>query len=217
MSRTADDTHANSDVVARQATSRLPGAANQAAGPIAGAPLADCLADCLPNVNSPSHPAVWLEHAEELRRFVLGVTRDADLTADVLQNTFAKAVEQAGSVAAGSFKAWLFKVAYNEAMLHHRRKATGEKVIRRVAWEVEGALGPVTPEAVLARREVIDSVRTALQGLPASQQDVVRRRMYEQQKFVDIAEELGLPLGTVLSRMQLALKKLRAALAAHDS
>jgi DNA-directed RNA polymerase specialized sigma24 family protein len=34
-------------------------------------------------------------------------------------------------------------------------------------------------------------------------------RIYEQKKFATIAEELGLPLGTVLTRMQSALKKLR--------
>lgn len=173
-------------------------------GSTSGGPLAD---------RSTVEPVAWLAHQEELRRFVLGVTRNADLTADVLQNTFAKAVEQAGGVSPGSFKAWLFRVAYNEAMLHHRRKATGERVVRRLAWEE--ANDEDSPGDCLARKELVDAVREVLQTLPAAQQEVVRRRMYDQQKFAEIAAELKLPLGTVLSRMQLAIKKLRLALGSH--
>jgi RNA polymerase sigma-70 factor (ECF subfamily) len=42
-------------------------------------------------------------------------------------------------------------------------------------------------------------------------------RIYEEKKFAAIAEELGLPLGTVLTRMRLALKKLAASLNPEDS
>ena len=41
------------------------------------------------------------------------------------------------------------------------------------------------------------------------QGQVVRMRIYEEKKFIEIATELGLPLGTVLTRMQLALRKLK--------
>ncbi|MCA9247413.1 MAG: hypothetical protein KDA42_09870, partial [Planctomycetales bacterium] len=48
--------------------------------------------------------------------------------------------------------------------------------------------------------------------LPSEQREVVRMRIYEEKKFAEIAAELELPLGTVLTRMRLALKKLEAAL-----
>jgi DNA-directed RNA polymerase specialized sigma24 family protein len=48
--------------------------------------------------------------------------------------------------------------------------------------------------------------------LPPEQRQVVQMRMYEQKKFITISQELGLPLGTVLTRMQAALKKLRGKL-----
>jgi RNA polymerase sigma factor (sigma-70 family) len=209
LSLSPDDARSTADEIAERIAGK-PGdalgssASDPRAGPLPSRPLAD---------GSIADPAVWLQHADELRRFVLGVTRNSDLTADVLQNTFAKAVEQGHAVSPASFKAWLFKVAYNEAMLHHRRRATGDRVIRRVAWEVTEGEAP--PEIGVARQETVDAVREALRHLPAAQQEVVRRRMYEQQKFTEIAEELGLPLGTVLSRMQLAIKKLRVALEHH--
>ena len=58
----------------------------------------------------------------------------------------------------------------------------------------------------------MQQVRHAIDELPPEQREIVRLRMVEQKKFAEIAQELKLPLGTVLSRMQLALKKLRRSL-----
>ena len=51
-------------------------------------------------------------------------------------------------------------------------------------------------------------VQLALETLPAEQQQIVKLRIYDELTFAAIAEQLGLPLGTVLTRMRLALKKL---------
>ena len=56
------------------------------------------------------------------------------------------------------------------------------------------------------------AVRKALGELPPEQSKVVWARMYEDKTFAQIAEESGLPLGTVLTRMRLALGKLRRTL-----
>jgi len=157
--------------------------------------------------------ALHQQYAGELRYFILGVVRDPDLTAEVLQTAFAKAVEVGHTVREQSLKAWLFRVAYHEALAIRRRQAVGEKVVRRLAWQIpEGE--PAADEAV-HRGERISAVRSALEDLPPTQRQVVKMRIYEQKRFVEIAEELDLPLGTVLSRMQLAIRKLRPWLADH--
>jgi RNA polymerase sigma-70 factor (ECF subfamily) len=61
----------------------------------------------------------------------------------------------------------------------------------------------------LIRRETIAAVRQALGELPGEQRQVVWARMYEDKTFLQIAQESDLPLGTVLTRMRLALEKLR--------
>lgn len=61
----------------------------------------------------------------------------------------------------------------------------------------------------LARKEVIEEVREAIQELPLNQQRVVRMRIYEQKTFAQIAEETGPPLGTVLTHMRRAMEALR--------
>jgi RNA polymerase sigma-70 factor (ECF subfamily) len=61
----------------------------------------------------------------------------------------------------------------------------------------------------LVRRETVEQVREAVQSLPAQQRHVVQARMYEGKTFAQLAAEMGVPLGTVLTHMRRALGKLR--------
>ena len=154
--------------------------------------------------------ALFLHHADELRRFVYGVLRDHDLAGDVVQITFAKAIEKGQHAQDGSLKAWLFRVAFNEAIVVKRKQAVAQRANEAISQR--GGREPPSPETNLVRWETIVGVRQALEELPPEQRQVVRMRMYENKKFIDIAAELKLPLGTVLTRMQLAVKKLKKAL-----
>src|SRR5688500_13066388 len=77
---------------------------------------------------------LYVEHAEELRRFLQGVLRNADLVADALQMTFVRAIEVGHQAQAESLKGWLFRVAYNEAMLVRRRQGVHDRATKRLAW-----------------------------------------------------------------------------------
>ena len=154
---------------------------------------------------------LYAKHGAELRRLLLGMLREPHLADDVLQNTLAKAVELGHTAREETLKGWLFRVAVNEAMAARRRQAAGQKAIRGLAWCLPQAEDSPTDRLVQA--ETIELVRAALDELPPDQQRVVRMRIYEQKTFAVIAEELAVPLGTVLSRMQLAIEKLRRKLA----
>jgi RNA polymerase sigma-70 factor (ECF subfamily) len=154
--------------------------------------------------------ALYVEHGEELRRFLLGILRDAQLTSDVLQATFVKMAERGHETKEASRKAWLFRVAYHEAMAYRRREGVGDKVLRRMAWHTNGAAGAA--DEPLLRIEAVQSVREALKELPPEQRQVVRMRIYEEKTFATIAKELKIPLGTALGRMRAATIKLRAKL-----
>jgi RNA polymerase sigma-70 factor (ECF subfamily) len=177
--------------------------------------------------------ALYIEHGEELRRFLQGVLRDAQLAADVLQATFVKMSERGHQTRAESRKAWLFRVAYNEAMAIRRREAVGDKVARQLAqqaaeqlaqqvsqqrslpaWHANGAAGPAGDP--LVRQEAMQAVQAALDELPPEQRQVVRMRIHEEKTFAVIAKELKIPLGTALARMRSALMKLRARLDSGD-
>ncbi|MDR3636509.1 MAG: RNA polymerase sigma factor [Isosphaeraceae bacterium] len=153
-------------------------------------------------------------HSAEIRRFVLGVVRDPELASDVLQTTFTKAVQQGHTARSETLKGWLFRVAYHEAITARRRLQTREQAQRKL--QLLWAAGGERPEDPLIRRETVEAVRKALDELPANQRRVVWARLYEDKTFAAIAAEIGVPLGTVLTRMRLALEKLRRSLQAGE-
>jgi RNA polymerase sigma-70 factor (ECF subfamily) len=150
---------------------------------------------------------LYHEFAEDLGAFLTGVLKDADAAAEALQATFAKAVEVGQTVRVETVRGWLYRVAMNEALAVRRRRKVHEKSLRHL---VAACRASELPEDVVCREETVTAVRAALETLPEEQRHVVRLRIYEEKTFAVIAEELGVPLGTVLTRMRLALKKLSA-------
>lgn len=158
--------------------------------------------------------ALYVDCAEQLRRFLLGMLRDPALANDVLQATFAKAVQVGHTTCAESRKAWLFQVAYHEAVAVRRRQAAASRAQRQLVWS-QRAMEDAAEEPLI-RFETVEAVRAALARLPAKQRQVVRMRIYEEKTFATIAEELGIPLGTALARMRAALEKLRTSAQLRD-
>jgi RNA polymerase sigma-70 factor (ECF subfamily) len=157
--------------------------------------------------------ALYVEHAPGLRRLVIGVLRDSAAADDIVQATFAKAAGGAAELEPGGMKAWLYRVAFNEALTWKRRSGVAERATQALAQRRrEGE----SPEEALARRETVDQVRELMQRLSADEQEVLRARVYQEKTFAQIAAETGLPLGTVLTRMRRALEKMRQALKDHD-
>jgi len=169
--------------------------------------------------------AVYSEHALALERFLIGVLRDETAAADALQTTFTRLIEKGHLVQQqDSMKSWLFRVAFNEAMLIRRKESTSKKHAENVAWKFQEQLGADRgvdhrlSQSVhhAIQQEDIKRVRDALHQLPQPQRVVVKKRIYEGLKFREIADELNVPLGTVLARMQAGLKKLKPILKPTD-
>lgn len=176
-----------------------------------------------PTDNKPSVPsldparaaALYVEHADELRAFLTGVLKDRELAGEALQATFARTVEVGHTAREETLKGWIFRVAFNEAMALKRRRKVDRKAVAKLNWfrpNRSETRESESPEDNLARWETVDRVRSALETLPEEQEHVVRLRIYEELTFAEIAEATGAPLGTVLTRMRLALKKLKTTL-----
>ena len=101
----------------------------------------------------------------------------------------------------------------SEALAIRRRRRTDEQALRQAAWRATER--SQEPAETLARREAVEKIREALGDLSPEEQRVVRMRVYEEKTFAGIAQELGLPLGTVLTRMRRALQRLKDILGAH--
>ena len=158
--------------------------------------------------------AIFARHRVSLRHFLLGVLKDESLVQDALQSTFIKLLEKGDTVEnLAAMKSWLFRVGYNEAMQVRRKQAATAKHLEKFAWQVD-RVGRETndPDARILERELQSQVAAALQQLSPEQFEVVEKRIYQGLKFREIAEELDVPLGTVLARMHSSLKKLKLVL-----
>lgn len=157
---------------------------------------------------------VWDEHAQDLYNFLVGLLRDQELAGEVSQATFARLIESLDQVRVESVRGWLFRVGFHEAMQRRRVAQRHRRLQQKVAQpEFSSATGPAE---LFEQKELTGRIRAALAELPPPQREVVIRRMYHEQTFAVIAAELNLPLGTVLSRMRSALKKLAATLSHED-
>ena len=157
---------------------------------------------------------LYRRHSRGVHEFLLGMLRDRADADEALQQVFLKLLEAWESVQPETAKGWLFTVAYHEAMTVHRRRnrddAARARLWTRPVWQTLREVPD--PQSAMVRGEVVEKVRRALEELPPAQRDVVERRLYRDQTFAAIASELGCPLGTVLTRMRLAVEKLRRVL-----
>ena len=108
--------------------------------------------------------------------------------------------------------AWIFAIARNKRIDLIRRTARFEPLEEQEP--VEGQETEPAAEAVFSGQERDRAVRDVLAELSEDQRIVVRMAFYEGRPHSEIAEILGLPLGTVKSRLRLAFGKLRTALGA---
>ena len=116
--------------------------------------------------------------------------------------------------ARGSVRTWLLGVVRNRAIDVLRREAGRAPTVSlelETVPEQESRFEPTDAEAL--RRAASREVRGALQGLPDDQLKVVQLAYFGGLSHSEIAEVLGMPLGTVKGRMRLAMEKMRATLA----
>jgi RNA polymerase sigma-70 factor (ECF subfamily) len=163
---------------------------------------------------------------EKYRRPLFGFlsrfTGDAGQAEEWFQETWARALARPGSFTKPPLAPWLFRIAHNLAMDHFRRRrregalpgaGTGDGGEREDGGEGVPDAAAVSPDRVVATRELGERIGAAVAALPEAQRMTFSLRMDGRLAFREIAEIQGCPLGTVLARMQYALAKLRAALA----
>lgn len=119
--------------------------------------------------------------------------------------------------ARGSASAWIFQIAANRRIDRTRRARLADSIA--TLNPADGAAAGVAPlgeevraDDALGQRQLASHLTGALDALSPEQRAVVELSFYEDVPHANIAERLGLPLGTVKSRIRLALQGLRAAL-----
>jgi len=151
---------------------------------------------------------------EKIRQLCIRMTGNPHLGDDLAQDVFARVFDKRREFkGASKFSTWLWRIAVNRCYDEMRRpanRATTESLDDEnstVVLDINVA-DVRTPRDSLATREEAECVRQALVRLPENYRTVLVLRHYENLKLREIAEVLGVPEGTVSSRMAEALVQL---------
>lgn len=160
------------------------------------------------------------EYSPRVFALLYRLTGARDVAEELLQETFLRVVRTIdGYEHSGRFESWLFRIAANAARDRARQMARRNEPAE--LDEDRGgrralAGGGGDPAGRLAARESGQRLAAALARLPEPDREILLLRHYSELPFREIAELLGIPLGTALARAHRALQRLRAELADED-
>jgi RNA polymerase sigma-70 factor (ECF subfamily) len=166
--------------------------------------------------------ALYRMHQAGIYTFIRSQVREAELAADLTQDTFVRAWESLPRLRkVGAFRGWLYQIARNlvrdevksgRARLEMPASAVASEDGRELP---EPAAEGERPEELLMSEEVKGEVWRALESLPAEQREAVVMHHMEGMGMKEIAEVMGVRPGTVMSRLARAREALRKRLSGY--
>ena len=151
-----------------------------------------------------------------LYKLVLRMVKNPQEAEDIVQETFIKAFNALPSFSEEyAFSTWLYKIAINHCIDHFRKKKLPTLSLDKPIDAKEGEIKRefpdrgLTPEGAVLRRERHRLVQEAIQKLPEHYRTVIILRHQEERSYEEIAQILGIPLGTVKARIFRAREMLK--------
>jgi RNA polymerase sigma-70 factor (ECF subfamily) len=150
-------------------------------------------------------------YGPRLRAYMRKLGADAAVAEDLAQEAMAAVWNKARlfDPAKANANTWIFTIARNRRIDLIRRERRPEIDANDPSLQNEA---PDSPEQTIVARRNAAAIRDALADLPSDQADVIRMSFFEDRPHAAIAAELGVPLGTVKSRVRLAFRRFRIAL-----
>ena len=165
--------------------------------------------------DSSAFPELMGRYKNDLLHFLIRFVGSQAAAEDVFQDAFLQVHISAETFdLTRRFKPWLFTIAANKGRDWHRKhsKRTVMSLSQEVGGEGEGARfvdlmesDQELPDATLLNDEQIDSVRHAVDQLPSHLREILLLSYFQQMSYVQIADSLQIPLGTVKSRLHSAV------------
>ena len=151
----------------------------------------------------------------QLYNFAHWLAQNRDEAEDLVQETYVKALRGFATFQQGTnFRAWMYRILRNTFLTSR----TGYKATMTVPLSededgpvVEAATDTQTPEAILIDRDHQDVLQSAIDELPLHFREIVLLCDVEEMSYQEMADLLGIPIGTVMSRLSRGRAALRAA------
>jgi RNA polymerase sigma factor (sigma-70 family) len=148
-------------------------------------------------------------HKGALLRFLLARVGEVEAAEDLAQEVFISVLRTPGEGRAEArVRTWLFAIARNRVIDHHRAALRREKAHAASVTEKERGNSSIDPATAAALEEEHRQLAALLGELPEEQREVLSLRIFGGLSLGEIAEVLGVPLNTVKSRTRYALGKI---------
>ena len=154
-----------------------------------------------------------LDEVYSLARYLLGNAVDAD---DAVQECYLRAYRHFDTYRGPEIKPWLFAILRNVCHSARARSAAAPQSAG-TAEDIDEAAVPIwnemaeTPEKAVLRRHDADTIRKLITALPLPFREVIILREIDDLSYREIADIVGVPVGTVMSRLARARAMLRTA------
>ncbi len=159
---------------------------------------------------------VVLPHLNAAYRLARGLLRNHADADDVVQEAFLRALRYFGGFrgeGASQGRAWVLAIVRNTAFTWRRRHRADASVTEFDETIHSEAAAGEHPGSELARRDSRETLAQALDRLPPDLREVILLREIEGLSYKEIGDVVDVPIGTVMSRLSRARKRLQAALA----
>lgn len=155
-------------------------------------------------------------YAPRLKSFLMKGGFAADTADELAQDVMLTVWDKAGKYdpQKASASTWIYTIARNKRIDLFRKNGRTKPDPHDPLLTPDGT--PAADELVLSRQQQ-ETLRHALKELPEEQASMLRKAYFEDKTHKEIAEESGLPLGTVKSRIRLALDRMRHSLRGMES
>jgi RNA polymerase sigma-70 factor, ECF subfamily len=147
----------------------------------------------------------------KLYNFAHWLTQDRAAAEDLVQETYMKALRGFPSYQQGTnFRAWMYRILRNTFLT----TKAGLKASAFVSFDSDDdkPAEPAvleTPESVLLARANLETIQDALENLPVKFREIILLSDLEEMSYQEIGETLGIPAGTVMSRLSRARRAMR--------
>ncbi len=145
-----------------------------------------------------------LEHLGALHSFALKLSRSRDDAEDLVSDTILRAFERWEQYRLGTnIRAWMFTILYHVFVSRKRRIDAREvqPIETEDGWSTFEAVGELDPEGRFFDSFLDDEITSAISALPDEYRSAVVLSDLHQMRYAEIADVLGVPEGTVKSRL----------------
>ena len=148
-----------------------------------------------------------LPHLEAAFRLALWLTRDRTAAQDVVQDSYLRAFQAWERFEAGNVRGWLFTIVRRQSYDWLKRER-GHSFVE-LDEEAAALSYPETQESGLIESQSADRLRAAVMELPLAFREAIILKDIEDMPYKTIAAVLGVPMGTVMSRLARGRELLR--------